>query len=121
HLFQCLVYGEGGRLLARREFLERFQKGRKYRLGCQGDEVMIEEPVIIGIRRDVSALEWICSQIVDFRYPARHERLSPGPHGSRNSLFHEDYLPIIVPKRHQVAVIAEINEAFARAFLFLPG
>ena len=48
------------------------------------------------------------------------ERFAPDRQRARRPLLREDEFPVVVPQRHQVAVIGEIEKAGARALDFLP-
>ncbi len=39
--------------------------------------IVVDEPIVVGVRGDVSALERVGSQVEEFRNTQRHERLRP--------------------------------------------
>src|SRR5215212_10809381 len=58
-----LIDREAGRLLAGREVLEGSQELGHHRGRRQRDVVVVEEPVIVGVRRDVGPFEWVGAQV----------------------------------------------------------
>src|SRR6516162_6415557 len=79
------VHVEAGRLLALRIVPERHQ------------ELAIQKPIVVGIRRDIGALVRVGPQIEHLRKAQVGERLRPDSKSSRGSLLHEHKLPVIVP------------------------
>ena len=77
HLGHRLVDGEAGRLLARREVLERRQERPHDRLRREDDVVMVEEPVVVRVRRDVGPLERVGSQVEQLRESGAARRAPP--------------------------------------------
>ena len=81
---------------------------------------VIDHPIPVGIGVEVGAFERIASQIEDQRHPQLHQRLRPRRHRLR-TLFLKTELLVADPDRHDVAVIADVEEGLSRALLHLAG
>ena len=68
-----LVDAEAGGALARGIFLERIEEFHCRGLGGVNDEGLREEPVVVGIRRDVGAFERVGMQVEELGQPQRGE------------------------------------------------
>jgi hypothetical protein len=64
-----LVDAEAGGELARGICLEGIEEFHRRGLGGVNDEGLGEEPVVVGIRRDVSAFEWVGMQVEELGQP----------------------------------------------------
>ena len=49
------------------------------------------------------------------------QRLGPDLHSAFRTLFREHRLPVTEPQRHQIAVVGEVEELFARGLVCLSG
>src|SRR6266850_6397020 len=111
HLFNA----EAGRLLARREFLEARDPladeylSRHEQEDTSGVPVDIVRGVVLGF------LEGVAPQVEEERHSQLDEGLGPHLEALR-ALLLEDHLPVFVAQRHQVAVIAPVEELLARPF-----
>src|SRR5882762_7800870 len=111
HLFNA----EAGRLLARREFLEARDPladeylSRHEQEDTSGVPVDIVRGVVLGF------LEGVAPQVEEERHSQLDEGLGPHLEALR-ALLLEDRLPVFVAQRHQVAVIAPVEELLARPF-----
>src|SRR6185436_15388662 len=120
-LFHYQVQAEAARLLARRELLERGEELADDVLRGDADEGVIEPPIVVRVRRDISPFERISPQIKELRKPQSRERLTPDLQRSGDSLFLEDKLPVVVAQADQFGVIVEVEELLARSLLRLAG
>ena len=75
----------------------------------QRDVGVVEEPVVVGVRGHVGALERVGAQVEQLRDAQRHERLRPDPQRPLRPLLHEDDLPVVEPEREHVAVVGEVD------------
>ena len=82
---------------------------------------MVEDPVPIGVRRDVGAFVRIHPEVVDLGQAQWSKRLGPNRHCARHALLGEHHLEVVVAHRHQVAFVAEIEELLTRIFRGLAG
>src|SRR4051794_32230261 len=89
-LLDRLVDAEGRRTLARWELPEGLQELRGDRGRVEDQEVVPEQPLVVGVRGDVGVLERVGTEVEQLRHPQRHERLGPYLERSRHSLLHED-------------------------------
>src|SRR5581483_5087867 len=112
---------EAAGLLARREFLECGEELSDNFLRRNEEVRMVEEPVVVGVRRDVRPLVWIGPQIVELRNPQGNERLSPEPERSLGALFFKNDLPIVVTQSHKFGIVIEVEEILARTLLRFAG
>ena len=87
----------------------------------QDDVVVVEDPVVVGVRRDVGALERIRPQVEELRDPQRDERLGPDLQRALDALLHEHDLPVVEAEREHVAVVGEVDEPLPRALVHLAG
>src|SRR5215467_2319932 len=81
----------------------------------------MQEPVVVGVRSNVGALERVGSQVEDLRHAQGSERLCPYAHRSFASLLHENHLPIVETQRNQVSIVIEVDEALSWAMLLFSG
>src|SRR5215211_5412094 len=70
-LLDDLIDGEAGGRLARWELLEGRQELGDHPGGGEDDVVVVEQPVVVGVRGDVGALERVGGQVVELRHPQR--------------------------------------------------
>ena len=82
---------------------------------------MVENPVVIGIRRDVGLLVRICPQIVDFGKSERSKWLGPNTQQSLCSLLEKDQFPVLETYPDKLAVVVKVEERFAWRFFRLAG
>ncbi len=111
--------GERSRLLARRKLLEGRKEfayvGRRRR----HQEDTIEEPIVIGVRRDLPTLIGIAPQVEQQRHTQDGPGFRPGPHGLREAMLQEDDLPVVVAQSGHITGVREIEDLVARClFLF---
>src|SRR5262249_3699719 len=64
-----------------------------------------DQPVVVGVRRDVGALVGVGAEVEELRDAQGRERLGPDAHGALDALLLEDGLPLPVAQRHQGAVV----------------
>src|SRR5262245_26548494 len=108
--FQSIVNAEAARSLAWWELLESLEEFAHKSLGRYQQEHAVGRPLLVKHRRVfVAPLEWVAPQIEEFREAQGDEGLLPDTH-SLGALFHEMELPVLVPHRHQVAVVAPVKE-----------
>src|SRR5205823_9358443 len=67
----------------------------------------------------IRSLERIGSKVKVFRDTQRSERLGPYSKGALRPLLQEHDLPVLVPHRHKIAVIVEVEELVACALFLL--
>ena len=60
------------------------------------DELMVEEPVVISVGRDVRPFIRVGFQIEELGKPQGRERLAPNLQRSRSALFSKNKLPVVV-------------------------
>src|SRR5439155_4589195 len=105
-LVQRLIDAEARRLLTRRELLEGLEELSDERLRRDKQEHAVSGPLTVEQGSVfVASLERIAAQVVDFREAQRNERLLPDGH-PMGALLQERGLPLRIPQRHQVAVVA---------------
>ena len=80
---------------------------------------MIQEPVPVGVRRDVRPLEWVGAQVVHLHQPQFREGLGPDLQRAWRTLLLEHELPVLVAKSDQIAVVVEVDELLPRAVRLL--
>jgi hypothetical protein len=116
-----LIQAEARGLLARRELLEGGQEVADVGLGRHQQVGPVEQPVVVGVGGDLSALVGVAAQVEDERHAQRHEGLGPGAEGAGGLLLQEDQLPVVVAQRGEVAVVGEVEDLVARALVGLAG
>ena len=84
------------------------------------EEQMIDEPIPVGIRIFVSALEGVAPQVEELRHSQVDERFAPTGH-LLCPLLLKDYLPVARPQGDKPAVVVNISEEIPRTLLGLPG
>src|SRR5271168_2323342 len=109
HFAESIVNCERCCLLTRWEVLERLEELADHGLRRHDHVALAHVPVPVGIRRDVSALEWIGPQVVELGDPQYGEWFCPELQGSLAALFHENHLPIIEAHGDQVAIIVKVD------------
>src|SRR5262245_35351860 len=114
-----LIDAEARRLLPRREFLEALEPLLNDRLRGVLVRDVLDEPVIV-FEAILSALERIGPKVEHLGDAQDRQWLTPDVE-SRRALFGEHDLELMDAKRHQVAVIAPVEEALTRRCLFLAG
>jgi len=82
-------------------------------------ERMAQQPIIVGIRRDLGAFIRVHAQIEHGRGPHANERITPDRERFFHSLFAEHKLPIIVAKANELPVVVEIEKFLTRGFILL--
>src|SRR5579862_3798667 len=115
HMLANLIDTEAGPALARRILSEGFQEGRSLHCSNAGEIGILDEPVIVLIRRDIGALVRVHSQVKELREPQRSERIRPDQQIPGSALFLEDNLKVTETRGHQVSIIVEIKEIIACA------
>src|SRR5262245_50580207 len=121
-LFHDIAHGETRRLGARRKLLEAFEHLRDDRLRGDLDEHAVALPIrVVDARR--RPLEWIGTQVVQVRHAQRRKLALPDAERKLGAylgvLLQKADLPVTNSERHQVAVIAPVEEAFAGRLLLL--
>lgn len=121
HLLDDLVDAEARRPLARRIVLECSEEfSRHGRCGEEDSSAVGHQPVVVGVRGNIGSLVGVRPKVEQLRDPQARERFRPDPHRSLRALLLEDDFPILVAKRHQVAIVVEIEESISGA-LGLPA
>src|SRR6185436_17368817 len=120
-LFHDDVQAEATRLLAGRKLLERGEELANDVLGGDTDEGVVEPPIVVRVRRHVRPFEWVGQEIEKFWKPQGRGRLTPDLQRSRDALFLEDELPVVVAQADQLGVVVEVEELLARTLLRLAG
>ena len=120
HLLQHRVQVERCRLLAWWELDEVLDLRRHDRLHQVHLRNVIDHPVPIGVRVEISSLERIATQVDDVWHAQLHEWLGPLLHLMR-ALHRQVELVVADPYRHDLAVIAEVHDGVSRACVHLAG
>ena len=81
----------------------------------------VDQPVPVGVRRDVGALERVGAQVEQLRRPQWGERLEPDLQRALAALLLEHDLPVLRPDAEHVAVVGEVDHPAARALVHLAG
>src|SRR3954468_4826274 len=115
-LLDHLIDAEARWPLARRIVFE----GRKERAyDCRGrnkDAGSIRhQPVVVGVRRDVSAFVRIGAQVVELGDAKGRERFGPDAQSAGCPLLLEHDLPVLIAQGDDIAVIVEVDELLASA------
>src|SRR6185369_8806390 len=119
-LIERLVDAEARRLLARRELLEGLEEHADQSLGRHEEEHAVGSPLLVEHGRVFAGpLERVTPQVEERRETQPNERLLPDSEAVR-ALLHEVDLPVLVAQRHQVAVVAPVEEALAGIVSYLP-
>src|ERR1700742_1931261 len=88
-LLDDLVDAETGWLVARRELLERVEELRRHRRRVEHEEVAPDEPVVVGVGRDVGVFVRVGAQVEQLGHPQWGERLGPDAQRALAPLFGE--------------------------------
>ena len=89
--------------MPRRELLERVEEHRRHRRRVEDEEVVPQEPLVVGVRRDVGVLEGVGAQVEQLGHPQRGERLRPDPQRALAALLGEHDLPVLEAHRDEFA------------------
>lgn len=76
---------------------------------------MRENPVPVSVRRNVGFLIRIGAKVEHFRDAQLRKGLCPNLQSAQCPLLLEDQLPILITKRHEVAVVVEVEKLLTRA------
>src|SRR5690349_8016188 len=117
HLLHHFAETKARRLLARRKFLETLEPFARDRLCRHDQEGALEHPLSV-FETFRTTFEWITAKIEQVRRAKVGELALP--HIKADMVLpHERGLPVAHTDGHQVAVIAPVKEAFARALLLV--
>ncbi len=115
-----LVQVEAGRLLPWRKLLERSEKLRDVVLSRDQQEDVIQQPVVVRVRRDVRPFVRIGPQIEDLRHAQRREGVRPDKQGAADpakasiTLAPEDYGTWLLAN---FASVAEVKANFNKVII----
>src|SRR5262249_46093313 len=90
-------------------------------LPCRHKIDAVDDPIPIGVGRDICSLKRVRAQIVYFGNAEFRERVAPDQQRSRLTLLLEHELPALEPQRNQITVVIEVDEFLPRAVGLLPG
>jgi hypothetical protein len=102
---------KAGGLLALRILREGRQEFADVGLRRDQQVDVIDQPIVVGVRGDVRALEGVRAEIEQLWHAKGDERLGPDPGRAGLSLFQEYQLPIVVPQRDELPVVVAVNES----------
>jgi hypothetical protein len=119
HLLHDLIGAKAGWPLPWWVFLECADELANYSLRGYHQERMAQQPIVVGVRRDLGALIRVHPQIEHGRGPHADERITPDRERSFHSLFAEHELPIIVSKANELSVIIEVEKFLTRGLILL--
>src|SRR5262249_47747786 len=115
-LLHHLVDAEAGRLLPWWKLLEALDPLPDEELGWHQQVDPANQPVLVVRGFVLGLLEGVAAQVEEPRHPELYDRLRPDLKPLR-ALLGEHRLPLVVAERHQVAVVAPVEELLARRFL----
>ena len=108
-------------LLSRWELLEGLEELGHHSRRREHEVRLVDEPVVVGVRGHVGALERVDSEVEDLRDAKWDEGLGPHLQRPLHPLLHEHGLPVVEADREHVAVVGEVDEQLARASIGLAG
>src|SRR5215467_5242371 len=116
-----IVEVKAGGLLALRVFPECLQESPDIGL-CRHEQIDVAyQPIVVGVRGNVGALEWICAKIENLRHAQGGKRLGPDPQCPLCPLLFEYDFPIIVAQSDDLLVVIAVDERDPRALFDLAG
>src|SRR5262249_55377667 len=121
HLLEDVVQIEARRFLSLRIFPERRQELSDIVLRGHQQEYVVDEPVVVRIRRNVSTFIRVGPKIEYLRDSQACERVCPNQQLSGGALLLEHDLEIVIPERDHLLIVVDVEESLSWTLLNLPG